>query len=91
MGRIFVATSELREYAQRVTDRRSSFNQIAHLFEQLGFERRTSGRPRGFLLPELPEARRAWDRVKSPVRWNEVTKWSRVNDPFDDDPVPSER
>jgi hypothetical protein len=81
-GRPFVATSEMREHAARRSRRGDiTYNQVSELFKQLGFEKDDRGRPRGFVLPTLPEARAAWDRKMTPVRWDETTEWSTIEPP----------
>lgn len=75
----FVATSDLREYAQQRLRREDvSFNKVNELMRDLGFEYHDRSRPRGFVLPPLPEARAAWDRARMPMQWDSLIEWAEV-------------
>ena len=77
-GNAFVATSALRDYAQRHLRREDvTLNAVNKLLRDLGFEYKDS-RPRGFALPPLPASRAAWDRVRMPMRWDGVTRLAQI-------------
>ncbi|MBB3332737.1 hypothetical protein BDK63_003640 [Halomonas campaniensis] len=72
----FIATSDLRDYAQQRLRRDDvTLNAANKLLRDLGFEYQDRSRPRGFVLPPLPEARAAWDRVRMPMQWDDLTDW----------------
>ena len=77
----FVATTALRALAAE-RNRRSdvSLNQVSDLLKRLGFEKVRRSRPSGFVLPTLPEARAAWDRVCTPVAWDDTDCWVAMQD-----------
>ena len=75
----FVATSDFRDYAQRHLRREDvTLNAVNKLMRELGFEYRDTGRPRGFILPSLSKARAAWDKLRMPARWDNLTCWHRI-------------
>ncbi|MCZ7634090.1 MAG: DUF5906 domain-containing protein [Phycisphaerales bacterium] len=74
---VFVPTLQLCEYAGRKTrEAEPSAREAQLLFGALGFTKDDTARPRGWVLPTLPEARAAWDRVKMPLPWPKVDGWS---------------
>lgn len=75
--RLFVPTLALCEFVGRQSRGEvPTSREVQLLFGPLGFEKDDSARPRGWVLPTLPEARAAWDRVKMPLAWPEVDGWS---------------
>ena len=77
-GNPFVPTSSLRDYAQRHLRREDvTLNAVNKLLRDLGFEYKDN-RPRGFVLPPLPQARANWDRARMPMRWDSVTHWQQI-------------
>ena len=75
----FVATGDLRDYAQRHLRREDvTLNAVAKLLHDLRFEYDGTGRPRGFKVPPLPQARESWDRARMPTRWNDLTDWRLI-------------
>ena len=77
-GEVVVSTSEMAEYAQRRLRREEvSWNRVSNMFSKLGFQR-TAGRPRGFWLRPLPQARDAFDRAFTKIEWNDLTEWEPI-------------
>lgn len=75
--RVFVATSELRDFAMQKMRRDDvTVTEVGLLLGGLGYEKADSGRPRGFVAPPLPEARRLWDRKYFPVPWDQTRTWA---------------
>jgi hypothetical protein len=73
-----IGTVEMQAYAEaRLGKGQVTLNAVTKLFTGLGFKR-ARGRPRGFILPDLPIARAAWDRVKFQVDWDEATEWNEI-------------
>ncbi|WP_156441665.1 primase-helicase family protein [Sphingomonas sp. CCH16-B10] len=76
-----VSTAALRELAAERNRRTDiSLNQVSDLLGRLGFRKDRRSRPSGFVLPTLPEARAAWDRVRSPVAWDDADRWVAMGD-----------
>lgn len=76
-GRVFVATSEVRDFAMQKMRRDDlTVSEVGGLFARLGFEKVDSGRPRGWIAPPLAEARRLWDRTFFPVPWDKTRTWA---------------
>ena len=76
-----VSTAALRELAAERNRRTDiTFNQVSDLLGRLGFRKDRRSRPSGFVLPTLPEARAAWDRVRSPVAWDDADRWVAMGD-----------
>lgn len=74
-GSVFVATSELADFAARRLRREDvSWTEVGELFNRLTFEK-IDRRPRGYVLPRLREARDAWTRVAFEYRWNDLGMW----------------
>lgn len=78
-GQPFVATIDLCNYARARLRRDVTYNAVSKLLRELGSER-PNGRPRGFAFPTLPEARKAWDRVKAPVPWDDTSEWADIDE-----------
>jgi hypothetical protein len=77
-GNAHVATSSLRDYAQRHLRREDvTLNAVNKLLRDLGFEYKDS-RPRGFIVPPLAEARAVWDRARMPMRWDSARRWEQI-------------
>lgn len=75
-GHVFVATKELREYAQKYTRREDiSLNEVADLLARLGSEKRDSARPRGWVMPPLDQMRARWDDLMFGVPWKDCPGW----------------
>lgn len=75
--RLFLPTLILCEFVgHRTKGEPPTSREVQLLFAALGFEKDDTARPRGWVLPTLPEARAAWDRVKMPLAWPEVDGWS---------------
>lgn len=87
-GQPFVATSDLRDYAQERLRRDVSFNAVSKLLSDLGFEQPPHERPRGFALPTLPQARQAWDKAKSAVPWDSTEEWASIGAEAPKGPTP---
>lgn len=86
----FLATSDLRDYAQRHLRREDvTLNAVNKLMRDLGFEYHDRSRPRGFVLPPLPQARAAWDRARMPMRWDDTVDWAELG--ADEYPAPPGR
>lgn len=74
---VFVPTLQVCEYAGRNTrEVHPTAREAQLLFGALGFTKDDSARPRGWVLPTLPEARAAWDRARMPLPWPKVDGWS---------------
>lgn len=83
-GRPFVATAHLQEYtSNRLRRADITLNQVSTLLCKLGAEKDNRGRPRGYVLPILSDARAAWDRVMFAVRWDDTGDWSVMHDLHD--------
>lgn len=75
----FLATADLRDYAQtRLRRDDVTLNAVNKLMRDLGFEYHDRSRPRGFVIPSLPDARAAWDRARMPMRWDDLTDWAEL-------------
>lgn len=75
----FLATADLRDYAQtRLRRDDVTLNAVNKLMRDLGFEYHDRSRPRGFVIPSLPDAREAWDRARMPMRWDDLTDWAEL-------------
>jgi hypothetical protein len=73
----------LRDYAnQRLRREDISTQAVTKLLHALGFEKLDDERPRGFLLPPLPEARAAWDRRRFKVAWDGIAEWAASSGDF---------
>lgn len=78
-SRPFLATADLREYAQERLRRDDvTLNAVNKLLRDLGYQYHDKSRPRGFILPPLPEARAAWDRARMPMRWDDLSDWAEL-------------
>jgi hypothetical protein len=88
--RPYVATSELQEYAQknRLPLENITLNQVASLFNAMGFKKDENSRPRCYQLPTLAEARAAWDKRRASERWDDTANWAGAKriERFDDGP-----
>lgn len=74
-GCVFVATSELADFAARRLRREDvSWTEVGELFNRLTFEK-VDRRPRGYVLPRLRDARDAWSRTAFEYRWNDLAGW----------------
>lgn len=75
--RVFIATSELRDFAMQKMRRDDlTVTEVGLLFAGLGFEKRENERPRGWVSPPLPEARRLWDRQFFALPWDSTATWA---------------
>ena len=61
-----------------VSLRRNVVNAVLPVMRDLGFEYHDQSRPRGFVLPALPEARAAWDQARMPARWDDLADWAEL-------------
>lgn len=78
-NRPFLATADLREYAQtRLRRDDVTLNAVNKLLRDLGYQYHDKSRPRGFILPPLSEARAAWDRARMPMRWDDLSDWAEL-------------
>lgn len=74
---VFLPTLPLCEYVGRRTkDEPPTAREVQLLFGSLGFVKDDTARPRGWVLPALPDARAAWDQTRMPLAWPEVDGWS---------------
>jgi hypothetical protein len=81
-GAAFVSAGRLHTYALKKLSVRGdqiSTVKIAELFKKLKFTRNRNDRPRHWVVPELQEARAAWDTAFMPVPWDEETEWAPVD------------
>ena len=81
-GAAFVSAGRLHTYALKKLSVRGdqiSTVKIAELFKKLKFTHNRNDRPRHWVVPELQEARAAWDTAFMPVPWDEETEWAPVN------------
>jgi hypothetical protein len=77
-----VSTQALREYAQsRVKGGEITDTEVGNLLSRLGYTKCVKKRPRGYILPTLPKARQAWDRLKGRVVWDDVGDWQEAQEP----------
>lgn len=78
----FVTTSELLEHVRQQSPRNHvTLNAVAKRLGAIGAEKFTAGRPRGYHLPSITEARRAWDANKFPHEWDDAGNDEWVVDP----------
>ena len=75
-GEWFVSSTAMHQYCQSHLRRKYKYNKIAELFKKLSFLKVDKDRPRGWLLPSLPDARAAWDEKMSPGEWDEAAEWT---------------
>ena len=82
-----VATATLTDMAQRQLRREEiTWNAVNALLKKLGFKKVDNPRPRGFIFPELKEARASWNRMFTKIVWEDAGEWAAVdlsNPPFD--------
>jgi hypothetical protein len=82
-----VATARLTDMAQQQLRREEiTWNAVNALLKKLGFKKVDNPRPRGFIFPELKEARAGWNRTFTKIDWEDAGEWAAVdlsNLPFD--------
>lgn len=59
--RPFVGTRELADFIQVRTRERVTMNMVAKVLDLIGAEKSRKGRPSGYVMPTLGDARRAWN------------------------------
>ena len=76
-ARPFVATEDLRKIAAERSRAKVSSRSANNALKKIGAEENTKGRPRGFILPLLNEARATWNADPSlPTRvWDDTPDW----------------
>lgn len=74
---VFVATTEFRDFAMQKMRREDlTVSEVGGLFGRLGFEKVDSGRPRGWIVPPLKEARGRWDATSFAMPWDATATWA---------------
>lgn len=57
---------------------------VGMILARLGWDRREYPRPRGYIVPPLPEARADWDRIHGASQWDQtIDSWSVDEDEID--------
>ncbi|RIL06413.1 MAG: hypothetical protein DCC71_06800 [Proteobacteria bacterium] len=76
-GAVLLPTKKLLEEIERRTRRADiTANKVqALLGEVLGFTKRDDGRPRGWEIPALPEARERWGTARFAYAWGDADEW----------------
>lgn len=78
--RPFVSTGAMRTHAQTCRAKEEvSVTAVGKLLATLGYEKRETDRPRGFALPPLDVARKAWDQHRFKVKWDNTKSWSALD------------
>lgn len=75
--RVFASTTEFRDFAMQKLRREDlTVSEVGGLFARMGFEKIDSGRPRGWIVPPLAEARRRWDETNFAMPWDGTATWA---------------
>jgi len=75
-GGVLLPTMALVTEIERRTKRGDvTAEKVNTLLKTLGFKKNNVSRPRGFEIPPLPEARKAWDTKKFPMAWDDSESW----------------
>lgn len=86
-GSVFVPTLPLREWIGDRTRREISQHAVGRFLgcDRLGFAKAGGGgRPRGYIVPPLPEARERWDQVMMRRDWDDEEDWAVGGLGYDD-------
>ncbi|WP_417713992.1 primase-helicase family protein [Pseudophaeobacter arcticus] len=77
-ARPFIATNEFRDAIQRQTRGAVTANAVSDALKQIEAEKSRKGRPSGYVLQTLGEARAAWNaRPELPTQeWDDVLDWT---------------
>ena len=75
----FVATSTLRNIAAERQRCEISLTSVGRLLGELGYTKDELHRPRGYILPDLKEARRLWNEKKFPIQWDGTSSWAAID------------
>jgi len=60
--RPFIYTTNVTEHVRAGTRERVTMNMVSKVLDQIGAEKSRNGRPSGYLMPTLGDARRAWNK-----------------------------
>jgi hypothetical protein len=80
-GRYFLPTQSFTKHVNENYRRSFISDRITADFfgkkgaQSMGFEKCDNNRPRGFWVPDLHEARKIWDEVMFPHKWDDLQKW----------------
>lgn len=75
----FVATGAMQAFAASRLKTEVSSTSVGTVLRELGYKKDLSARPRGFMVPALPEARRLWDEKRFKLRWDDTDCWSALD------------
>ncbi len=73
-GRPMVGTLKLQAYAQSFLKQNVTEKRIGGLFRELGAERKRQDGAH-WILPSLPDARRAWNESRFKTAWDDAKDW----------------
>ena len=86
---VFISTRQLWQYAHAVRsrDERITETEVGMFFDKMGFRKVEKSRPRGYIVPPLPNARRCWDERMFRNGWGSSATWG-IDAPRDKDEGP---
>lgn len=75
----FIATSTIRNVAAERLRTEVTLVSVSKLYHQLGYHKDDTSRPRGFVIPNLKEARKIWDDKRFKIQWDNTPSWSALD------------
>lgn len=74
---VFISTRQLWNYARAAQTRSESITEtsVGMFLDDMGFRKVENARPRGYVLPPLSDARKAWDERMFRFGWGAARAW----------------